>query len=76
MQSPRGGAGPENRETTQGSRGMCKLSSLVGGSLFPLRFVPWELLVSNLTIQLRFWSLLLIHVESLSSLGQREDVEM
>ena len=30
----------------------------------------------NLTSQFRFWSLLLIHVESLPSLGQREDVEM
>lgn len=29
----------------------------------------------NLTSQFRFWSLLLIHVESLLSLDQREDVE-
>ena len=31
---------------------------------------------SNLPSQFRFWSLLLIHVQSLPSLGQREEVEM
>lgn len=54
---------------------LCKLSSLTG---VPIPFEVCPLGASgpgNLTSQFRFWSLLLIHVESLASLGQGEDVE-
>lgn len=74
MQSPRGGARPKNRETTQGSRGLCKLSSLMRRGGVPILFEVCPLGASGpskLTSQFRFWSLLLIHVESLPNLGQR-----
>ena len=75
QQSPRGGARPEKRETTQRSRSLCKLPSL-GGVPVPSEVCPLGASApGNLTSQFRFWSLLLTHVESLPSLGQREDVE-
>ena len=51
---------------------------LPGGGGVPVPFEVCPLGASgpgNLTSQFRCWSLLLIHVESLRSLGQREDVE-